>query len=307
MRYLIGAWFTLAFVLLSAAAFSQEVPWPATQPLSALTGLKKPLDWDRKAHWKAEKDFAVTVSELPKFFSWRFYAQGLTKVRRQANNDCWAQGTTGVLENLVKIANPGVEELLAVQQVISCSGMGTASRGGNFALNYYKKVGGVPEADFPYVGRDVGCKTGLKAKVKYRVKDWGYVGARGRSPKSSEVKQAMMEHGVLGITIAANSALSRHTGGGLFTGCSGGGTNHIEVFTGWNDEFESNGKIVSDVFEVRNSWGESHGEKGYAYMKFGCSSAGTEQVVWADLEELTRAGTYRTLSPLESLRVAGFF
>lgn len=290
--------------LLSVAAFGDEVPWPATQPLSKLIGLKKPLVWDRKAHWKEEKDFAVQVAELPKFFSWQFYAQGLTKVRRQAWNDCWAQGTTGVLENLVKIANPGVEELLAVQQVISCSSMGSAANGGNFALNYYKKFGGVPEIDFPYQGKDVRCKSGLKPK--YRVKDWGYVGARGRSPKSTEVKQAMMEHGILGITITANSALSRHTGGGLFKGCTNGGTNHIEVFTGWNDEFDDNGKIVSDVFEVRNSWGESHGLKGYAYMKFGCSRAGTEQVVWADLEELTPAGTYHTLSPLESLRVAGY-
>lgn len=260
---------------LTVEAYSQSLPWAASVPLKELTGLRVPRGWARLGKWKKSSDFGVRVADLPEFYDWRFYAQGLPPVKRQRYNDCWAQGTVGVLESLIKI-HLGKEENISVQEVISCSGKGTAARGGFFAHSYHQAKGAVEEGQFPYQARDVRCKAGLKPQ--YRLKAWGYVGSQGKRPSVSEIKQAIMEHGPVGTTITANSALQRFSGGGVFSGCASGRTNHIEVIVGWNDKEGSKG-----VWFVRNSWGESHGEKGYAKIPYGCSNVG-EIVTWADLE-----------------------
>lgn len=247
------------------------VPWAATQPLSRITGLKLPANWQDLAQWKSSKDFITQVEELPEFFDWRFYANGLTPVNLQRAGDCWAQGTVGVLESLIKIRD-ATEVKLSVQEVISCSGSGSASFGGYFAHEYHKSHGAAKEAQFPYVGRDIRCKAGLTPD--YKLSQWGYIGQKNRRPTVIEMKQALMEHGPIGVTITANAPLQRFTGDGVFKGCSNGGTNHIEVVVGWDNK--------EGVWFVRNSWGKSHGKDGYAKIPFNCSRIG-ELATWADL------------------------
>jgi C1A family cysteine protease len=259
------------FFFFCAFSFGEK-PWAASQPLSALTGLKLPSGWENQAPWK--KSFAVSKEELPEFYDWRFYAHGLTPVKQQAANDCWAQGTIGVLESLVKI-HLRLETDLSVQQVISCSGSGSARSGGYFANDYLVKKGAVSSGDYPYVGRDTVCKKSLRPL--YRLSRWGYVGSQGSRPTTTEMKQAIMEHGPIGVTLTANSALQNFQGSGVFSGCAKGQTNHIEVIVGWDDT-EGGG-----VWFVRNSWGPTHGDDGYAKIPYNCSRIG-EMATWADLE-----------------------
>ncbi len=264
--------FLVLAALLSVVGYSEQVPWAATQRLEDITGLKLPRNYRNLARWKS--DYAVAVSDLPEYWDWRFYANGLPPVKRQRYNDCWAQGTVGVLESLVKIQlNKEVD--LSVQQVISCSGSGTAANGGYFAHRYHKKVGAVTTAEYPYTATDTRCKSNLTPE--YVLADWGYVGAENSKPTVAQMKQAIMEHGPIGVTIYANSALQNFSGDGVFKGCGNGGTNHIEVIVGWDDTTEGG------VWFVRNSWGESHGNRGYAKIPFGCSSVG-EMATWADLK-----------------------
>lgn len=251
----------------------EDLPWAATQRLEDITGLRVPKDWDAKAVFLSTKDFKYRVNELPSFYDWRFYAQGLTPVRRQAYNDCWAQGTVGVIESLIKI-HFFEERQISVQEIIDCSGRGTAARGGYFAHEYHVRVGAATEADYPYAGRDQRCQ---RKESAYKLEKWGYIGARGRRPTTEEMKQAIMEFGPIGVTITANSALQRFRGEGVFTGCSSRGTNHIEVIVGWND-----GEGDKGVWFVRNSWGETHGDKGYAKIPYGCSRVG-ETSTWAQI------------------------
>ncbi len=269
MKLRIG--FILA-VLLASGAWAEKPPWAASQPLSVLTGLKLPPGWAKQAPWKSS--FAVADSDLPEYFDWRFYAHGLTPVKTQVAGDCWAQGTVGVLESLVKIHLRQATDL-SVQQVISCSGAGTAADGGYFAHDYHQDPGAVFTSSYPYTGRDTACKQGLKPV--FRLAKWGYVGAEGTVPTTTQLKQALLEHGPLGVTISANSYLQRFAGDGVFSGCTKGQTNHIEVIVGWDDT-EGGG-----VWFVRNSWGASHGNNGYAKIPYGCSRIG-ELATWADLQ-----------------------
>lgn len=265
-----------AFLLLGwflASHATADIPWAATQRLEDLTGLEMPPGWQKAAPWKS--NYLVRATELPEFYDWRWYAHGLTPVKRQRAGDCWAQGTVGVLESLVKIELDKAEDL-SVQQVISCSGSGTAARGGTFAHQYHVRKGAVTTAEYPYVARDTWCKSGLNPT--YRLKRWGYVGNENSRPTVTQLKQAIMEHGPIAVTIYANSALQNFQGSGVFKGCGNGQTNHIEVIVGWDDTEAGGG-----VWFVRNSWGESHGDKGYAKIPFGCSRVG-ETATWADLE-----------------------
>lgn len=233
-------------------------------------GLRVPNGWEADARFETPK--AVPVAALPKSFDWRVQAGGLPPVNYQAWNDCWAQGTVGVLESLLKI-HTGENTRISVQQVISCSGQGSAARGGFFAHEYHRTKGAVTTAEYPYAGRDTRCRRDISPK--FFLARWGYVGARGRAPTTNEIKQAILEHGPVGVTITANAALQRFRGDGIFRGCSRGATNHIEVIVGWDD--------ADGVWFVRNSWGKNHGNNGYAKIPYGCSRVG-EIATYADLK-----------------------
>lgn len=258
MRRMRGAW--------RRALTVAAVAWVGESAMAE--GLRIPEGWDDSARFDTSK--IVPVAALPSTFDWRVQAGGLPPVNTQASGDCWAQGTVGVLESLLKIHGENVR--ISVQQVISCSGAGSARRGGFFAHEYHRVTGAVTTPEYPYTGRDTACKRGLSPT--YFLARWGYVGAKGRNPTTTEIKQAILEHGPVGTTITANAALQRFRGDGVFRGCSRARTNHIEVIVGWDD--------AEGVWFVRNSWGPSHGKDGYAKIPYGCSRVG-EIATYADL------------------------
>jgi hypothetical protein len=172
----------LCLALLVVCSLLYSKPWAASQPLSSITGLVVPPNWETLAPYRTER--LVADTDLPRFYDLRFYAGGYPKINRQKNNDCWAQGTVGVIEGLIKL-NLFFEEKISVQQVISCSNRGTARSGGYFALSYHKSVGAVKEAEYPYTATDTRCKTGLRPS--YALKDWGYVGQQGRAAAGTRV------------------------------------------------------------------------------------------------------------------------
>lgn len=260
----------LVALLATLPAHAEKAPWEI--PLSKLTGLVVPKDWATFAGFKSEGDFKTKVQELPAKFDWRDCSK-IPPVRLQVNNDCWAQGTAAQTEMLAAIHGVLGEERISVQQVIDCSGRGTAARGGYFAQGLHETKGAATEADYPYTGRDNRCRSSVPGK--YFLSRWGYVGGSNRRPSVSEMKQAIYEHGPIGVTITANSAMQRFQGSGVFKGCSNGGTNHIVTIVGWDD--------AQQVWLMRNSWGSRHGDRGYAKIPYGCSRIG-EQTTWADLK-----------------------
>jgi C1A family cysteine protease len=257
----------LALFAFSVTAFAEK---PQTLP-QLLLGLDKPANWKDLAPWKSGDQFTVAAADLPNHYDLREQVHGgLPVVNRQVNSDCWAQGTTGVLEINVAIAESGLKDRQSVQHVIDCSGQGTARGGGYWAYSLFKSFGSLDLEKYPYTGRDGRCRqSGMTAH--YHVAEWGYVGNRNRGATTTEVKQAIMDHGAVGTTITANGSLSNFrnvTPGTVFNGCSRGGTNHIEVIVGWDD--------MKKAWLVRNSWGESHGESGYAWIPYGCSHVGED-------------------------------
>lgn len=260
------------FAALFSIGASAAKPWAASQSLSKITGLNRPANWRELTKFYDSTKFPVKVAELPKAFDWTTCAV-FPPVNRQANNDCWAQGSTGVIELIATIVGELGTERLSVQATIDCSDAGSASNGGYWAFEFMKSMGLPFLKNYPYTGRDNRCRSYDSA---FKVVRWGNVGGRNRYPTADEVKQAMYAYGPVGSTIYANGALQSFRGAGVVNSCAKGRTNHIEVLVAWKTDEQGR-----TLWKVRNSWGESHGDRGYAWIQHDCLWAGSEDVTFA--------------------------
>lgn len=115
------------------------------------------------------------------------------------------------------------------------------------AFNLTVSKGIALESDLPYKGRDAQCDTYTAA-----VKASGYV----RLPvnDAAALETALATKGPVSVTVAAGSW--QLYGGGIFTGCS----RHDSAIL---DHGVQAVGYTQDSWLIRNSWGESWGEKGY--------------------------------------------
>lgn len=227
--------------------------------LEELTGLVQPEDWAKKAVFMNP----MRVEAPPAKFDWREEADGLTPIKNQKScGSCWAFGTVAVLESILKIRDKVTRDI-SEQHLVSCNRDGWSCGGGWFAHDYHKSPGAVTTEQFPYVARDVACKSGLAYQDK--IMGWGFVGGDNRAPTVAEIKAAVMEYGPVAVTVSANSAMQAYTGG-IFNSCTGRTINHLVNIVGWNDD--------GGYWIMRNSWGSSWGEKGYMRIKYGCNLIG---------------------------------
>lgn len=206
---------------------------------------------------------------LPKWFDWRWLADGLVPIKDQGHcGSCWAFGTVAVLESLVKI-HTGKTESLSEQELVSCSDCGSCS-GGNFCHSYHMKPGAATTSEFPYRAKNMRCKNDLAPQEK--IVNWYYIQLRGGKESIAQIKTAIKRYGPVAVTVSANSAMQAYRGG-VFNACSHGGTNHIVSLIGWDDS--------TGTWIMRNSWGVDWGNAGYMNIKYGCSSIG-EEVTYAE-------------------------
>jgi inhibitor of cysteine peptidase len=210
---------------------------------------------------------------LPRSFNWCDQG-GCTPIKDQGTcGSCWAFATVAPLESAIKL-NDGIVVDLSEQYLVSCNSNGWGCNGGLWAHDYHlsKKVnnqseaGAVFEADFAYKGRDLYC--GKNYKKQYQLASWKYVcGNAYCTPTTTELKQAIYEHGPLTVAVCVNYSFQFYSGG-VFTGPSCSSLNHGVTLVGWDD---SNGCWI-----MRNEWGAGWGENGYMRIKYGVSGIGSE-------------------------------
>lgn len=208
---------------------------------------------------------------LPSSFNWCDQG-GCTPIKDQGScGSCWAFGTVGPFESLIKLKD-GVTRDLSEQYLVSCNEEGWGCDGGWWAHMYHKdkvpsgepEAGAVWESDFPYVAYDAPCNPPHPHHEK--LDDWGYVdGQQNTVPSVSTLKQAIYDYGPLSVAVCVNSAFQNYSGG-IFTGPSCSDINHAVVLTGWDDS--------GGYWYMRNSWGTGWGESGYMRIKWGVSDIG---------------------------------
>jgi C1A family cysteine protease len=222
-----------------------------------------------RADRSSSADLVAAAVTLPSSFDWRAKV-GDVAVRSQGeSSSCWAFSTVAPLEfNLRRL---GLTRDLSEQYLVSCNTDGwTAAHGGWFAHDYHlnkpsASSAAVPEAEFPFVGTDVTCKTGLDHM--YQLASWSYVGTSYAVPSTAALKEAIYRYGPVACAVAAGPNFQSYSGGIFSTNeSSTTAINHAVDLVGWND--------TDGVWILRNSWDTTWGESGYMRIKYGISNVG---------------------------------
>jgi Papain family cysteine protease/Thrombospondin type 3 repeat len=131
------------------------------------------------------------------------------------------------------------------------------------------KPGGAMESAYAYTAYDGSCKGG---SVEHPYKIESYHSAQSGS--IDDIKAAIFQYGAVGVTMAVCGSFPGYSSGVYdSTECNNAGSNHIVALVGWDDTMKHH--AGQGVWILRNSWGTSWGDKGYAYMAYGV--AGLEQ------------------------------
>jgi len=226
------------------------------------TGLTLNKGWTKKVEIKDVKAQAA----LPRHFDWREQGK-LTPPKNQGNcGSCWAFSTVAVLQDALSLHGKG-QIALSEQYLLSCNKEGWSCEGGFFAHDYHKALpmGGVPEAEFPYVTKQVACKTNLSHP--YHIASWSFLPSVNENtpPTLEAIKNAIYTYGPIGAAVGASDAFMSYSSG-VFNQCDGTQPNHAIVLVGWDDD--------GQYFVMKNSWGTSWGDQGYMKIKYGCNYIG---------------------------------
>ncbi len=249
------------------------------QQLSALCGLRVPLDWRETARFRT---FAAK-EVLPASFDWRALG-GCPPVRNQRGcGSCWAFGTVGPLECSILIKD-GITVDLSEQWLVSCNQetdpphaleKGTwGCEGGWWAHDYHSGfktdpcggTGAVLETDFPYTATNAACA--CPYPHAYGIDDWAFIGPEEGIVDTDAIKQAIMTYGPVSAAVYVGAAFQGYNGG-VFGFSEDLEVNHAVVLVGWDDARGTNGAWI-----LRNSWGPNWGVGGYMYIEYGCSNVG---------------------------------
>eukprot|EP00756_Hemistasia_phaeocysticola_P037146 Hpha_TRINITY_DN16680_c2_g6::TRINITY_DN16680_c2_g6_i1::g.182353::m.182353 len=199
------------------------------------------------------------IKQLKASMDWRTKG-AVTPVKDQGQcGSCWAFSTTGVTESHNYLHGDGKLTQLSEQEFVSCQ---KGCNGGSPVYAYLWALrnhnGSIAtEASYPYAsqdGKEPPCASDVASKP---------VGATIRDYKllpSDEDQMAvwLVANGPISIAIDAATGWMNYKGG-VLTGCTAGTTDHAVLIVGVTDEY----------WIVKNSWGTSWGESGYARLQFG--------------------------------------
>ena len=173
---------------------------------------------------------------------------------------CWAFATTANAESVWAISMGQLYDF-SEQFLVDCAkGFGYWNQGCNggqpdSAFKYMINNGQCLEYAYPYVGADGKCqKCAIYAKFSscYDV-----------APKNQRVLRAAVARNPVTIAIEADTRYFQFYSSGVLTDSIQCGTNldHAVIIVGYGTE------RGVDYWKVRNSWGESWGEKGYVKIE----------------------------------------
>jgi hypothetical protein len=199
-------------------------------------------------------------------FDWRDY-DGVTPAKNQLDcGSCWAFAAAGAVEAGVKI-NQGIELDISEQQAIDCNDVGSDCDGGQCSVGYsvYRDPGAVSEADYPYTATDDGnCRQGAYPKVAI------VGGSTAISNTVATIKYHVENYGPINASMHAYEDFDSYSGG-CYENPGTDPTNHAVLIIGWDDSMC--GGVGAWI--CKNSWGQSWGENGFFYIKYGSCRIGT--------------------------------
>jgi len=165
---------------------------------------------------------------------------------------------------------------LSEQELVDCDKQKGGDEGcqGGLPANAYKdmianKIGLELESDYPYVAKDGQCAA-AQAKVKVFISNWTQI-----SQDEDQIAAALVQYGPLAIGINAGP-MQWYSGGvakPLKILCNPSKLDHGVAIVGFGED------SGSKYWIIRNSWGETWGEKGYYRIERGTGACGLNTMV----------------------------
>ncbi|PAN49045.1 hypothetical protein GQ55_9G434800 [Panicum hallii var. hallii] len=206
----------------------------------------------------ANVSFSAVV-DGPTSVDWR--AQGaVTPIKNQGPScsSCWAFVTAATIESITKIRT-GKLVSLSEQELIDCDPYDGGCNLGYF-VNGYRWVienGGLTtDGSYPYQARRYACNRNKAAQHAAQISDYVKVPAG-----EGQLQQAVAKQPVA-AAIEMGGSLQFYKGG-VFSGQCGTRMNHAITVVGYGADANTGLKY----WLVKNSWGQSWGERGYLRMR----------------------------------------
>jgi len=209
-------------------------------------------------------------TDLPESVDW--VSKGhVSPVKNQGQcGSCWSFSTTGVLESHFSIfKNESV--LLSEQELVDCSWFyGNLGCGGGLptrAFRYVKRFGITTEKEYPYDAKNHICKKLThNYKQHYTITGWKNI----KPFNETRLMDVVYNVGPISVGLDASSKEFRFYKSGVMDTC-GTMINHAVLLVGYGTDEESG----QDYFTIKNSWGDTYGDKGYLKISRGKHLMGT--------------------------------
>ncbi len=274
----------IAFLILSAAAFAQQLPdvqaaikarglkWRAEETsVSALPDHERRMRLGLIKHAPTGTEEVLALSETvpPGDIDWRSFA---TPVKDQGScGSCWAFATTAALESYLLLRDnlPNGSDDRSEQVLVSCGSAGNCNGGYiDGASNFIQSTGLPPESYYSYTGTNGSCRTagsGWQLSAE-KIASWAWVTTTPANLNA--IKTALAAYGPLVTTMDVYDDFFYYSGGVYEYTNSAYAGGHAILIVGYKDDTSVDG---GGYFIVKNSWG-NWGESGYfriAYSQLG--------------------------------------